>query len=185
MHSQSGQESAPFELLIAIVIMTFVIVIGFNALDKLNTETCRGKVNQGLEEMRTAIEAVVKNKSKANVSYELPGCFREEDAKLTIIDSDTPAYCSAICGGSISSCTVLRFYSPEYSESKCLRISAATSFSVDAGTCNINMLEQPEGYGITDWKKPETGILPGQYTLIRQSNLFSSAPVICAFRRAG
>ncbi|HIH09254.1 MAG TPA: hypothetical protein HA254_01135 [Candidatus Diapherotrites archaeon] len=56
---------------------------------------------------------------------------------------------------------------------------------MDAGTCNINMLEQPEGYGITDWKKPETGILPGQYTLIRQSNLFSSAPVICAFRRAG
>ncbi|HLC78920.1 MAG TPA: hypothetical protein VJG83_00685 [archaeon] len=183
MFSQKGQESAPFELLIAMIVMGFVIVIGFNALDRLNGETCKGNLNQNLEQLRSGIETVVKNKSKINVSFELPNCFTEEDSKLRIIERDELAYCSALCGGSQAQCTVLQFSSPSYTESKCLRISSATTFPQEPETCDPRMLEPADGYSVANWKDPERGIEIGQYTLIRQSNLFSSAPVVCAFKR--
>ena len=182
---QKGQESAPFELLIAMIVMSFVIIIGFNALDRLSIETCKGNLNQNLGEIRSSIESVVKNKGKDNVSFELPNCFMEEDSRLSIIERDELAYCSAVCGGSIAQCTVLQFSSPEYTEVKCLHISSATTFPDSADTCDPGILEPDDAYEAVDWKDPKSGILPGQYTLIRRSNLFSDAPVICAFRRVG
>jgi len=107
MLSQRGQESAPFELLIAVIVMTFVIVIGFNALSVLEEKTCEGKLNANMEEIKSAIEAVVRNKSKSNVSFELPECYSEEESRLRIIERDELAYCSSVCGGSLAQCTVL------------------------------------------------------------------------------
>lgn len=189
-----GQESAPFELLIAVIVMTFVILVGFNALDRLQTETCKGELNQDMENIKSSIEAVVKNKSKANVSFELPGCFNENESQLRIIERDSVDYCSAVCGGSISSCTVLQFSNPYHTNTKCLRISSATNFP-QGQPCNADLLEGD--YSIHDWKSISGGITgdaddgsiqagtitPGRYTLIRQSNLFTSAPVICVYKR--
>lgn len=164
------------------IVMSFVIVIGFNALDKLSSETCKGNLNQNLEEMRSGIEEVVKNKSKANIAFGLPNCFSDTDSKLVIVERDELAYCSAICGGSQAQCTVLQFSSPQYTESKCLRISSATTFP-EGEPCDTRSLEPSNGYEIADWKNIAQGIGPGQYTLVRQSNLFSSAPIVCAYKR--
>jgi len=132
-----------------------------------------------------------KNKSKTNVAYELPTCFRESESGLIIIERNDTTYCSNVCGGSLAQCTVLQFSSsdPSYTETKCLRISSATTFPDEAVTCPSNLLEPEEGYKAVDWKAIgddlgfRTSILPGQYTLIRQSNLFSNAPIICVYRR--
>ncbi|MAG17945.1 MAG: hypothetical protein CL944_00555 [Candidatus Diapherotrites archaeon] len=191
MLSEKGQESAPFELLIAIIVMTFVIVVGFNALETLNRETCEGKINKNLEDIKTAIESVVKNKSKTNVSYELPNCYSENESGLIIVERNDTVYCSNVCGGSLAQCTVLQFSSddPSYTETKCLRISSATTFPDEYVTCPTDLLEPAEGYTAVDWKAIgdnlgfRTSIIPGQYTLIRQSNLFSQAPIICVYRR--
>ncbi len=180
-----GQESAPFELLVAMIVMSFVIVIGFTALNKLSIETCKGSLNQNLEEIRFSIESVVKNKGKVNVFFELPNCFAEEESKLLIIERDELAYCSAVCEGSTAQCTVLQFSSPEYSEVKCLHISSATTFPTDPGACDSSVLDPSGAYEAVNWKDPKIGVLPGQYTLIRRSNLFSNAPIVCAFRRVG
>ena len=183
MLSARGQESAPFELLIAIIVMTFVIIIGFNALNALNTQTCRGNLEQNLEQIKAGIEQVVKDKSKANVSFELPGCFSEEQSRLKIIERDELDFCSHYCGGSLSQCTVLQFSSPEFTSTKCLRISSATVFP-NADSCPIEVLEGgSERYTVSEWKSTKSGIEPGQYTLVRQFNLFSNAPVICAYKR--
>ena len=181
MLNQKGQESAPFELLIAIVVMTFVIVVGFQAIDTLNEETCRGVLNQNMEEIKRGIETVVQTKSKVSLSYELPNCFREDEAKMLIVDRKERVYCSAICGGSLAQCTILRFASPTFSETKCLRISAATDFP-DETTCDADALEPAGDFGVEEWKSEE-GIAPGVYTLIRQSNLFSRSPQICVYKR--
>lgn len=183
--SARGQESAPFELLIAIIVMSFVIVIGFNALDLLNNRTCEGTLNQNMEEIKTAIELVAKNKSKANIDFGLPNCYNDKESKLRIIERQESSYCSAHCGGSLDQCTVLQFssYDPSYTETKCLSISLGTSFPVENPPCDKQALGQPDRYETTDLKNEGVGILPGTYTLIKQSDLLSGSPQICAYRR--
>lgn len=183
MFSQKGQESAPFELLIAMILMGFVIVVGFNALDRLGFEICKGNMNQNMEQIRTAIETVVKNKSKGNVAYDLPNCFKEDESKLRILDSEDPQYCSAYCGGGVQSCKVLTFYNPEFSDTKCLRVSQATTFPTDEDTCNPEVFGSPGEFSTIDWQDQEHGIVEGQYTLKAEFNLFSKTPQICVYRR--
>ena len=182
--SRRGQESAPFELLIAIIVMTFVIVIGFNALDLLNQRTCEGTLNQNMEEIKTAIELVAKNKSKANIDFGLPNCYSDKEAKLRIIERQESAYCSAHCGGSLEQCTVLQFssYTPSYTQTKCLGISLGTSFPTGL-PCDARALDPPDRYEIADLKNENVGVQPGTYTLIKQSDLLSGSPQICAYRR--
>ena len=178
MSFERGQEAAPFELLVAIILMGFVIIAGFNALQVLERTTCEGKMRQSLEEIRAGIESVVKTKSKANVSFELPNCFSEKESSLRIIERDELDYCSAYCGGSLSQCIVLQFSSPSFTEVKCLRISSATTFP-EGSPCDVRVLEG--SYSLADWKGKQ--IEEGQYTLIKQFNLFSDAPVICVYRK--
>ncbi len=182
MFSSKGQESAPFELLIAMVLMGFVIIIGFNALDKLNFEICKGNMNQDMEQIRTAIETVVKNKSKTNVAYSLPGCFKEDESKLRILDSEEEAYCSAYCGGGVQSCKVISFYNPLFSETKCLRVSQATTFPNEA-PCNPGVFGSAGEYEIANWQDQDFGIPQGQYTLKAEFNLFSKTPQVCVYQR--
>ena len=193
MFSGKGQESAPFELLIAIIVMTFVIIVGFNALNSLNKETCEGTLDQNLEQIKTAIESVVKNQSTSNVSFSLPSCFSEQESSLRILEKNSEAYCSSVCGGSLAECTVLEFSNPHYSNIKCLRISSATNFP-EGEPCDTQILEGgSDRYEIVNWKAVYTGqdieegflgtIPEGQYTLVKQHNLFSSAPEICVYRR--
>jgi len=193
MFSEKGQESAPFELLIAIIVMTFVIVIGFNALKVLDEETCKGELNQNIEKLKFAVESVVKNKSKTNVLFELPNCFSESTSGLIIVERNDTTYCSAVCGGSLAQCTVLQFSSehPDFTEIKCLRISSATTFPTDISSCDPDLLDTGSGasYEAVDWKDIDdtlgysASVYPGTYTLVRQSNLFSSAPTVCVFKR--
>ena len=42
--NNKGQEEAPFELLIAVIVMGFVIVMGINAIFTLNREQCQGDI---------------------------------------------------------------------------------------------------------------------------------------------
>jgi len=195
MFNEKGQESAPFELLIAIIIMTFVIVVGFQALDKLSTETCKGFLDQDLEELKRGIETVVKTKTKIDVSFELPNCFTEAKSDLRIVQRRESRFCSNICGGSVAQCTALRFISPGHSSFKCLKISAATDFNPSGvcGDANPDAIRfesvnwEPTGGAIIDADKdgiPDEDVIEsGRYTLIRQSNLFTSVPQICIYKR--
>lgn len=176
--SVKGQESAPFELLVAAILMSFVIVIGLQAVQVLRTTTCEGNLKQNLEQIKTAIESVVKNKSKENVSFTLPECFEETKSTLRVIERDELDYCSAVCGGSLSQCTVLQFSSESFNEQTCLRVSSATTFP-EGDPCDVQVLTG--NYSIANWK--EQPIQEGDYTLIKQFNLYSDAPVICVYKR--
>ncbi len=181
MFSGRGQESAPFELLIAMVLMGFVILVGFNALDRLNTEICKGNITSDMEQIRTAIETVVKNKSQSQASFELPNCFKEDESKLRILDSEDPAYCSAYCGGGVQACKVLVFNSPSFTDLKCLHVTQATTFP-KAEPCDPSVLGAGSEYDIADWSDQEFGIQPGAYTLKAQFNVYSYAPEICVYK---
>ena len=176
--NQKGQEAAPFELMVAVVLMTFVIVMGLQAIEVLNRTACEGNMLKNMEHIKTSIESVVKNKSKANTYFELPDCFNEQESSLRIIERDDITYCSAFCGGSQAQCTILQFSSPTFTEVKCVNISSATTFP-DASTCNPAILDGD--YSVSEWKT--NPILEGQYTLIREFNLYSDAPIVCVYQR--
>ncbi|PIN84975.1 MAG: hypothetical protein COV47_04640 [Candidatus Diapherotrites archaeon CG11_big_fil_rev_8_21_14_0_20_37_9] len=178
MFSQRGQESAPFEVLIAVILMGFVIVVGLQAIQVLNKTSCEGNITKNIVDIKTGIETVVKNKSKVNISYERSSCFPENETTLEIKSRDDQIFCSSICGGSLSQCTVLIFSSPTFSDVRCLSISSATTFP-EGGQCNPDLLGG--NFEVVTWTdKP---IEPGTYTLIKQSNLFSDTPIVCVFKK--
>lgn len=179
--SQRGQEAAVFELLIAVIIMSFVMIVGFNALNTLSAKVCEGRMNQNLEQVRTTVEEVVNTKNKANVTIDFPECYSETESTLRIVESDSQQQCSSICGGTVGRCTLLVFSSPSYSDSKCLRVSSATTFP-EGEPCDPGILEPAGAYEIVNWKSGD-GIPLGTYSLFKVSSLSSERPEICVFRR--
>jgi len=181
MLNQKGQESAPFELLIAVIVMTFVIMIGLQATDTLVKEQCKGQIESGLERMKTGIESVVKGKGKENVSFNLPTCFEEKRTKIRIAIEDSAKSCAYLCGGSQQVCTLLIYSNPQFNSIKCLYISPHTIFPT-GDPCDAEDIAGEGEYEAVDLKGDE-GIKPGHYILISKFSSLSQNPIICAFRK--
>ena len=189
---RKGQESAPFELLIAVIVMGFVIVMGLNAMFVLQRESCEGDIEKQMENIKSGLEIVARGEGNQNLSFLMPGCYNEKEAKLEIVERDDPQTCSFYCGGNSYNCILLSFSSPGYYSLKCLKISNAVTFpqrniSASPPICNILPADgdsQPgEPYFDTiDWR--EGAIPQGYYTLIKEINLYTSQPMICAYLRA-
>src|SRR3989338_1912449 len=138
---RKGQESAPFELLIAVIVMGFVIVMGLNAIFVLQRESCEGDIEKQLESIKSALEIVARGEGNQNISYLMPSCFNEKESKLEIVERDDPQTCSFYCGGNSYNCILLSFSSLEYNSLKCLKISNAIQFGQrvqdDPPKCNV------------------------------------------------
>ncbi len=178
MLNQKGQESAPFELLVAIVVMGFVLLAGFRVIQILTLEECKGKLDSNLEELKTAIENVALDSGQRSISFTLPGCFPQNQSELKITNITERQVCSEICNGARLECMVLQFYSPEHSNWKCLRISSATDFPTNTQTCNDFPSEE---YTPNRWRY--TPIDEGQYILIKKTSDLTEQPRICAYKR--
>lgn len=187
MPDSRGQESAPFELLVAVIVMTFVIAAGLGATQFLMQEQCKGEMGSQMEQIKTAIETVAKGRGKANVSFTMPSCFRPSESpscsyasdpnasRLCIKDTDSKQTCAYYCGGSQRSCTLLIFTSPDYSNISCLRISPLTQFFTQS-PC-----EERTGWELQDWMA--NSIQQGQYSLVNAFSLANDNPYVCAYRR--
>lgn len=183
--SQKGQEGAPFELLVAVVVMGFVLLAGFRVIGLLQLEECKGKLDSNLEDLKTAIENVAHGEGQRTVAYVKPSCFPEpnnenphEGSRLEIIHRTETRICSEFCPGARIECTLLAFSSPDHSNWKCLNISSATDFP-SSNDCQGDLPENE--YTPQQWKKD--GIAEGQYILVKKFNEFSQQPRICAYKR--
>ncbi|MFH1224842.1 MAG: hypothetical protein V1676_03485 [Candidatus Diapherotrites archaeon] len=188
--NRAGQEAAPFELLVAVIVMTFVIGAGLVAINYLNQEKCKGEADSSVENMKTAIETVAKSQGHASVSFTIPGCFRAstdrgcsyssdpEGAKLCIRHMDDETVCSHYCGGSSRSCYLLMFSSANYHSVRCLRISSMTNFLADAP---CDPAQPGEGWVLENWGSES--IREGQYKLLNPFGLDADAPIVCPYRR--
>ncbi|MBI4044392.1 MAG: hypothetical protein HY392_01665 [Candidatus Diapherotrites archaeon] len=183
-HWVRAQEGAPFELLVAVVVMGFVLLAGFRVIGILQLEECKGKLDSNLEELKTAIENVAHGEGQRTVAYTKPSCFPEPDAenksegsRLEIIHRTEARICSEFCSGARIECTLLAFSSIDHSNWKCLNISSATDFPSSSDCSDFD----PGEYEAQQWKRD--GILEGQYILVKKFNEFSQQPRICAYRR--
>jgi hypothetical protein len=187
MFNSRGQEAAPFELLIAVIIMTFVIVLGMNALDILAKEKCQGELDAQMEQIKTSLETVAKGQGgKATIEFRFPGCFKENESRLNIQLLLQQTVCSSICGGNRVDCVLLRFTNPYESNTKCLNISTQTVFG-DSTICDASRISSPDigiEYEEVEWDSTEANqIFPGKYVIMKEFNQFSESPTVCVYRQ--
>ena len=184
--NQKGQEAAPFELLIAVILMGFVIVIGTYASIELERQKGEQQVNQKLEDFKEALEAVSKGKGQYSLEFVLPPHGRNQEIKLLHISD---AYsCSIYCGGSRAVCTIVTFEADgAKTMTKCINISPATIFKgegeaqLEAGPCPSRL--QSDLLCLEDWRSG--AIKQGDYTLTSAyTTAITPVPIICAYRKA-
>lgn len=179
-----AQTSAPFELLVAVIIMTFVLVVGINALNTLNEKKCEGEIDDQLEDLKTAIQTVATGKGQQTVSVNIPLCFGgQKETKTRIVTRDDRSICSSACGGSASSCTLLLHSSPQLTKAKCLYISLNTIFPTDK-PCDASEIGSSGEYETHDLKSPE-GIENGIYLMVAKHSFLENNPIVCAYLKKG
>jgi len=187
MFGHKGQESAPFELLIAIIVMTFVSLFAARAIDEMLKEDCRAKINQQLERMRTAIESTTNNSSQEKINFRMPGCFNESRVELNPLRDKY--ICSNICKEGREQCVLLDYFSPAYVRRVCVNIPMNTMFEGTAdglpGTyCpdkRKSVTGEPIGYKLIPLTHDDVGVPNGVYTLTNRTPPGTSFPVVCAY----
>ncbi len=108
---QKAQMSAPFELLVAIIVMTFVIIAGNYALANLNENTCLGNKRQDFSNLNSSLREIVLGSDLAyrTIDFTTKACYNDkyEMVRLNII-SDDKDRCERICGSG-TSCVLLEY----------------------------------------------------------------------------
>jgi hypothetical protein len=128
--NKRGQEEAPFELLIAVIVMSFVLFIGLKAMTTLDDQRCVQQTEQKLEDLKTKLEIVINQKSPQLLDFR-EDCYNPKDETIKIVYNEMPRVCADYCSSGASVCKLL-----EYSNSKkgvyfkkCLSINPNTVFS--------------------------------------------------------
>ncbi len=184
LRNQRGQEEAPFELLIGVIVMGFVIVIGLMALVNLRNAQCVERTELSLNALKLEIENAVSQKSTTQFSFNLSGCFNPEKEKVLITDSET--LCKEYCETDKITCSFLEYYndSPEYTGQrpirKCLGISPEAVFQDPTSQGKCESIDNAGArYELVNFKD---GIPEGFYKIINKSSAMDIHPVICAYR---
>jgi hypothetical protein len=175
-----GQMGAPVELLVAVIIMSFVIIISSQVLYSTNRQVCKSNVEKEVYEFKSLLEDTAKRNSLNNFVY-FPDnpCFEQTRAVTNVVHLAKKGECLANCGQPVDSCWVIQFDSNESIDSifikTCLEIPAYTKFLSDS------QCEYVEGYsGVSAREK-----LPfGQYLVKTNvdpsgSTTDITAPEIC------
>ncbi|MEW6295791.1 MAG: hypothetical protein AB1467_05900 [Candidatus Diapherotrites archaeon] len=176
----SGQEEAPFELLVAVILMTFVILIGLYAMTEASNRKCLQEKNKDLDNLAAKIQEVANNETiaAAPLSFIASQCGKNEEIK--IISSIEAIQCR-VCPGSLKSCLLLNYRSDAgYIENKCLNISQATYFDSGDKGCPAKIGD----YDLVDLN-PENEIERGLYKLEFNQKSTENFPVICAYYKKG
>lgn len=175
MAANRGQQSAPFELLIAIILMGFVLAIGLNVTEQLSQNECYQKNNLTLNNFKYALEQSASGTNKTTL--DVRSCDNRQEQKLTLKTITNPNQCEAQCAGAQGACVILQLSNPAIS--KCVHIAPQTNFPDVANYC----LEQ-DGFRLVDLKNVDT--IPAgvyQFTPANAGSIGDTTPIICAQRQ--
>ncbi|MFH1234083.1 MAG: hypothetical protein V1493_00515 [Candidatus Diapherotrites archaeon] len=183
---ERGQESAPFELLIAVIVMIFVMMFGYRAIEETQIADCKAKINMELESMRTALEATANQSSLQTLHFEVPQCFRNSSVTVSTVRSRN--VCSQVCQEGRSECIFLYFKSDAYPKRVCVNIPLNTVFDgmEDGGPLSGDCPDRrndPVPYKLTMFNVNNVGVPNGDYILLNRTPPGNASPVVCAYRQ--
>jgi len=178
MLGNKGQEAAPFELLVAVIIMGFVIFVGLRAMAIVDEQRCYNEINATLENMKTKLETVVTERSSQSINFRMSSCYNPRDEVIRIKDFSQPPLCAEYCGAAKRLCTILDYYNrgEGFSIRKCLNISPDTVFPYNPGTC-----PERDGEKLVDYRNE---MVQGNYLLVNKTSVTATYPTICAYRKS-
>jgi uncharacterized protein (UPF0333 family) len=168
---QKAQVSAPFELLVAIIVMIFVIISGSYALSNLSENTCLGNKRQDFSNLISALNDVVFGSDLAyrTISFTTKACYNENYETVRLKIENERDICERYCGSG-SSCVLLyyAYEDPDKLDYKhpippvCTYLPTNLIFDTNpAGNCDVDPNEGTLINPLTD------NIRQGRYKLYR------------------
>jgi hypothetical protein len=188
-----AQVSAPFELLVAIIVMAFVILAGTYALNNLSENTCLGNKRQNFSELVTALRDVTlgSDLTYRDVDFRTKACFNEKYEFVQLNTYEDSGKCSAYCGTG-SNCLLLEYKYQKDDDYKfpiepiCTHLPSTVNFATSLSECGDDDLLE-EDYTLINPKgltKDNQGNIPnGRYKIYRANQESANTTVICLLRK--
>ncbi|MFA5746253.1 MAG: hypothetical protein WCX82_00025 [archaeon] len=187
--SKRGQASAPFEVLVAVILMGFVIIAGTWALTNLSQSTCIGDKRQNMSELKEAIRDVVLGSDLTikNISFDTRPCLNQKYETITLTSYDSPTRCQAYCGGG-ENCILMEYI---YDDGKtrqmpitpiCMDLPTAISFETSLAECGTQYLPE-DWFAMNLSSSPSPNITSGKYRLFMKSTSSNSVREMCFLKR--
>jgi len=173
-----GQEEAPFQLLVAVILMTFVIIVGLNAMNEASKQKCFNTTEKLMNDLKLAIEKTAVYQQPANVNFSLPNCTKKES--FVLFNSDEPRLCQRLCLNPSSSCLILRYSTSDVTgiQDKCIDVTSSTQFNYESdGTDSCEAMAGFEGINV----ETDAGFVSGIYQFLYSPNSSSDNPIICVY----
>jgi hypothetical protein len=180
-----GQASAPFELFVAVIIMAFVVIVGYSMLTYINREICLNSVDKEMTKFKLNLEDTVNRKSSTKFSFHPDSaCFASKKTVMKIELYKEPQTCAARCPSSANECYLMTFSNPMVANAfrqKCLELPELTNFISDQSTICRDDLLGSEGYNVVD--PTMEGITPGVYVLKNATPLGEAYTKVCVWHK--
>lgn len=180
-----AQASAPFELFVAVIIMTFVVVVGYQVLESVSREVCLNSVEREMTTFKIKLEDTVARKSSNKFMFSPQGgCFESKGTIMKIDVEKDSKICANRCGYPSDSCYVMTFANPNIAgafRQKCLELPPYTTFA----TTDCGQIEGPDSadYGPID--PISIGALQvGSYITRNISAAGETYPNVCVFYKS-
>ncbi len=180
--------SSPFELFVAVIIMTFVVIIGTQMLDASQKQVCLSSIDRELTKFKINLEDTVNMQSATKFEFRPDNCYNESRAISRIFLFNDSQTCGARCGISgVDSCFILVFNAsdlPNGFREKCLNIPPYTTFlGSNDSACNTAQTDLAGYDPISPVGDQGVNLTPGSYILRNVSTSAESYSSICIFRR--
>lgn len=148
--SNKAQASAPFEVLVAVILMGFVIMAGTWALLNLNQNVCIGNKRQSMSEMKGIIEDIVMGSDldEKNVKFNIQPCFNERFEAITLKTYTNETLCNSYCNAG-DTCTLMEYVYDDNKTTRrpiapmCLNIPTAINYATPASNCGEEYAPEP------------------------------------------
>ena len=175
IRSNKAQASAPFEVLVAVILMGFVIMAGTWSLINLNQSVCIGNKRQSMSEMKGVIEDVIMGSDLAekNVKFDIQPCFNEKFESITLKTYTNETLCTSFCNAG-ETCTLMEYVYDDDRTTKrpiapmCLNLPTAINYA-DLDNCG-------EEYTDIEWdalnfggSNPNSILTSGSYKIFMRS----------------
>lgn len=195
IRSKKGQASAPFEVLVAVILMGFVIMAGTWALLNLNQNVCIGNKRQSMSEMKGIIEDVVMGSDLAekNIRFDIQPCFNEKFESITLKTYTNETLCNSYCNAG-ETCTLMEYVYDDNKTTKrpiapmCLNLPTAITYA-SLSNCGeehneLNEIGEPEWEALDfGGSRPISILTSGQYKLFMRSQTGDYRGDLCFLKK--
>lgn len=192
IRSNKAQASAPFEVLVAVILMGFVIMAGTWALINLNQSVCIGNKRQSMSEMKGIIEDIIMGGSDLatkNVKFDIQPCFNERFEKITLKTYHNETLCNSYCNAG-DTCTLMEYVYDDKKTTKrpiapmCLNLPTAINYA-NLGDCGDEYNDPDKWMALSfGGNNPNSILTSGHYAIFMRSQTgTNSARELCFLKK--